>query len=379
MNTTIFPNKLGLLPNTLVNGLLATIGMMLCSPSAYSADIVRISAEIRDHMGLQTDEVGPAMIPRTLSFVGRVEPIPERRYLVTSRVPGRVTSLSAVEGQSVVADAVLVEIETRQPGNPPPTLALRAPFAGLVTKVSVIMGQGVEAGQTLIEVANLDEAFGRAEIFESLIGEIPTAARARIRAEAYPKKFFAGTLERFGGEVNPANGALPAWFRVANPKNLLRPGMLTDFRVIISETNATLTVPVSALLGNAASPFVYVGRDKEGLEYRRALVKTGLRGENRIEILNGLSPGNRVVSVNAHLLGLSATGEAPKNSHGHDHGGHEGHGHDHGGHGHDEGKGFQLNAYVVWWLAGGLGLSVLLNLFLLLGRRRRQVRPGESS
>ena len=140
--------------------------------------------------------------------------------------------------------------------------------------------------------------------------------------------------------------------------------MLTNFRVITSETNASMTVPVGALLGNAASPFVYVRRDKEGLRYRRASVELGARGFDRVEILKGLVPGNLVVSVNAHLLGLSASGDVPKDSHGHDHGGH---GHDHGEHEQDEGEDFQLNAYVVWWLAGGLGFSVLLNLFLLLG------------
>jgi hypothetical protein len=153
--------------------------------------------------------------------------------------------------------------------------------------------------------------------------------------------------------------------------------MLTNFRVITSEANASMTVPVTALLGNAASPFVYVGRDKEGLRFRRALVELGARGKDRVEILKGLMPGNRVVSVNAHLLGMSLSGAAPKNSHGHDHGGHEGHGH--GEHEQDEGKGFQLNAYLVWWLIGGLGLSVLLNLFFLRGRWGRQVEPEVSS
>ncbi len=152
--------------------------------------------------------------------------------------------------------------------------------------------------------------------------------------------------------------------------------MLTNFRVITSETNATMTVPPGALLGNAASPFVYVRRDKEGLRYRRASVELGARGFDRVEILKGLVPGNLVVSVNAHLLGLSASGDAPKDPHGHDHGGH---GHDHGEHGHDGGEDFQLNAYLVWWLVGGLGFSVLLNLFLLRGRRGRQLESGESS
>ena len=152
--------------------------------------------------------------------------------------------------------------------------------------------------------------------------------------------------------------------------------MLTNFRVITSETNANMTVPVGALLGNAASPFVYVRRDREGLRYRRASVELGARGFDRVEILKGLIPGNLVVSVNAHLLGLSAGGDAPKGSHGHDHGGH---GHDHGEYGQNEGEAFQFNAYAFWWLSGGLGFSVLLNLFLLRGRWSRQVKLGESS
>ena len=376
MNTTPFSFKSRRLPKPATNYLPAIIGMMLWSPPAYSNDIVRISAELREHMGLETAVVAPAVLPRTLSLVGRVEPVPAKRYLVTGRVSGKVTALAAVEGQSVAADDVLVEIETRLPGNPPPKLSLRAPFAGIVCKVSVIMGQGVEAGQTLVEVANLDEVLARAEVFESLVGELPAEAKARLRVEAYPKESFAGILERLGGEVNPANGSLPAWFRVSNPKNLLRPGMLTNSRVITSETNAGMTVPLGALLGNAASPFVYVRRDKEGLRYRRASVELGTRGFDRVEILKGLVPGNLVVSVNAHLLGLSASGYAPKGSHGHDHGGH---GHDHGGHGQNEREGFQFNAYVFWWLSGGLGFSVLLNLFLLRGRWSRQVKLGESS
>ncbi len=379
MKTTLFTSKSRRFTKPFRNSLLAMMGMLLWSPPSHSNEIVQISSELRDVMKLATVEVVPAMIPRTLSLVGRVEPIPEKRYFVSGRVAGRVTALSVAEGQSVVADDVLVEIETLLPGNPPPKLALRAPFAGIVCKVSVTKGQGVEAGQTLIEMADLDEVFARAEVFESLIGEIPLSAKARIQAEAYPKESFAGILERLGGEVNPTNGALPAWFRVSNPKHLLRPGMLTDFRVITSETNASMTIPVSSLLGTAAAPFVYVGRDKEGLRYRRALVELGSRGEDLVEILSGLVPGNRVVSVNAHLLGLSASGEAPKNSHGHDHGDHHGHGHDHGEHGEDEGDGFRLNAYVIWWLVGGLGLSVLINLFLLSGRRGRQIKSGESS
>lgn len=379
MKTTLSTRKSRLLPKFLTIFLTAAVCLSSWPPFMHANDIVRISPELRDVMGLETVKVGASVIPKTLSFVGRVEPIAQKHYFVSSRVAGRVIALSVVEGQNVDTDAILVEIETLQPGNPPPKQTLRAPFSGVVTKVSVTRGQGVEVGQTLIELANLDAVYARAEVFESLVDQIPDAAKARIQVEAFPEESFPGTLERLGGEVNPANGSLPAWFRVANPKHLLRPGMLTSFQVITAETNASITVPATALLGNAAAPFVYVGRDKEGLEYRRVLLKTGVRGENRVEILEGLAPGNRVVYVNAHLLGLSAGGGAPNNSHGHDHGGHGHGGHGHEGHGSDQGEGFQWDAYLFWWLVGGLGLSVFLNLFLLRGRWGGPVEPETSS
>ena len=232
----------GLFRKPVRKSLMVAMGMLLGSPS-YSSDIVQISAELRDVLELETVEIGSALIPKTISLVGRVEPDPQKHFFVSERVAGRVTSLSVVEGQSVNADDLLVEIETLLPGNPPPKLSLRAPFAGVVTKVLVTKGQGVEAGQTLIELADLNEVFVRAEVFESLLGEIPPAAKARIRAEAYPEISFAGTLERYGGEVNTTNGSLPAWFRVANPKHLLKPGMLADFRVVTTEVNASMAIP----------------------------------------------------------------------------------------------------------------------------------------
>ena len=375
MNYTFPAIESGLFGKPVRKSLMVAMGMLLGSPS-YSSDIVHISAELRDVIELETVEVGSSLIPQTLSLVGRVEPDPPKHFFVSGRVAGRVTALSVVEGQSVNADEVLVEIETLLPGNPPPKLSLRAPFAGVVTKVLVTKGQGVEAGQTLIELADLDEVFVRAEVFESLLGEIPPSAKARIRVEAYPEISFAGTLERYGGEVNTANGSLPAWFRVANPKHLLKPGMLADCRVVTTEVNASMAIPASALLGNTASPFVYVARDREGTRYRRATVKTGLKGLNRVEILSGLKLGNRVVTVNAHLLGLSAGGDAPTNSHGHDHGGHDGHGHAHGA---KEAELIQWNLYLLSWLAGALGLSILLNLFLLRacrGKRKKTEGPS---
>lgn len=341
--------------------------LLLCYQPAMSQDIVRISSDLRDRMNLKTEVVAPAVISKTLSLVGRIEPDPEKHFVITSRVPGRVTALAVVEGQSVAQNETLVEIETRQPGNPPPKLSLQAPIAGIVTKVVAKIGQGVEAGQTLVEVTNLESILAKARVFEKFISRLKVGAIAKIRAKAYPEEPFVGTLERFGGQVDQANGFIPAWFRIDNSEEVLKPGMLVNFQAVTAETNATLTIPMGAVLGNTVSPFVYVRRDKKGLTYRRAALQLGERGIDRVEVLDGLAAGNQVVSGNAHLLGLSPSGGTPSHPHGHDHGGH---GHHHGSHAPAK-KSSSVSVYILSWLSGGLCLSLLFNLFLLWRLRRR--------
>lgn len=349
--------------------------LFLCNRPAMSQDIVRISPELRDQMNLETDIVSPAVIPKTLSLIGSIEPEPETQFVLTSQVSGRVTALAVVEGQSVAQNEILIEIETRQPGNPRPKLSLRAPITGIVTQVVAKMGQGVEAGQTLVEVTNLESIFAKARVFEKFISRLKVGSIAEIRSRAYDDKPFIGTLKRLGVKINEANGFIPAWFKIDNSEGILKPGMLVDLQVVTAETNASLTIPVEAVLGTSFSPFVYVRRDKMGLTYRRAALELGERGIDRVEVLDGLAAGNLVVSKNAHLLGLSSTGGTPTHPHGHDHGGH---GHHHGSHAPAK-TSSSISLYMLYWLSGGLCLSLLLNFFLLWRLKRRTKNTSVAS
>src|SRR5690606_5967316 len=79
----------------------------------------------------------PRAFEETAFALGRIESRPGATTAMSSRISGRVVDLAATLGESVEADAEIVRVESRQAGNPPPVVALRAPQAGVVTALNV--------------------------------------------------------------------------------------------------------------------------------------------------------------------------------------------------------------------------------------------------
>ena len=101
--------------------------------SSMADELVILDETSVENLGVQTVPVSRQTFAETLFALGRIEVIPARQAVLSSRVPGRVQSLQAYEGDVVDEGAVLVVLESRQPGNPPPKAELRAPRTGLVS------------------------------------------------------------------------------------------------------------------------------------------------------------------------------------------------------------------------------------------------------
>ena len=127
---------------------------------------------------------------------------------------------------------------------------ITAPVAGVVSKKSVELGQLVQAGQPLMSVVPLDDVWVVANLKETQIEDVAPGAAVEIRADAYPGRVFAGSVE----SVSPATGAkfsllppdnatgnftkivqrIPVRIRLASAPDtthLLRPGMSVDVTI----------------------------------------------------------------------------------------------------------------------------------------------------
>ncbi len=276
------------------------------------------------NLGIQLVEVAEVDFEETVFSIGRIEEIPSRHSVLSSRIPGRIVEVNAIEGDEVKAGDVLVTVESRQPGDPPPTIPLPAPISGLVTESHVRLGEPVEPDREMFDIVDLSEVWAVAAVPEQEAGKLALGCRARIRVMALTGGDFEGELVRFGTSADREAGTLDAIFRLSNPDNLLRPGMRAEFSIVVGSREKVMAVPEAAIQGDVASRVVYVKDFDLPNAFVKVPVQTGAKNDRYVEIKRGLFPGDEVVTTGAYFLGFAGGGgislkEALDAAHGHEH------------------------------------------------------------
>jgi len=338
------------------------------------------------NLRIETSEAEESDFEATVFSLGRIEAIPSLRGGVTSRIPGRIVALMATVGDAVEAGAEVARLESRQAGNPPPTVSLVAPRGGLVTKGDIALGQPLEPEATLMEITDLSEVWAIARVPEHHAGKMKPGTAAHIRVSALPDEAFEGELLRFGTEADRASGTLDALFRIPNPNLTLRPGMRAEFSIVLGRREGVVSVPRTAIQGEPSARFVYVRDFDLPYVFVKTPVVVGEMNDRFAEVVSGLLPADAVVTRGAYSLSFAGGGnvslkEALDAAHGHEHaadGSELGDakmaepgmpGADEEVHDHAEGGVSAL------WRVGAIVLFVLL-LVSLVSRRRGQV-PDE--
>ncbi|MDB6154713.1 MAG: hypothetical protein JWL90_3166 [Chthoniobacteraceae bacterium] len=276
------------------------------------------------NLRIESVEVEEADFEEIIFSLGRIEPIPSKVVAVSSRISGRVIELKATAGDQVTAGQEVARLESRQPGDPPPTITFKAPIAGLVTKVNAHLGDPLEPDKALMEITDLSEVHAVARVPEHQAGGMKPGTLAHIKVAALPNENFDGELLRFGTSADKQSGTIDAIFRLPNRDGLLRTGMRAEFSIVLNKRDGVMSVPRSALQGEPSNRFVYV----EDFELKYAFVKTqvevGQMNHRSVEITNGLFPGDKVVTRGAYSLAFAGGGSvslkaALDAAHGHEH------------------------------------------------------------
>ena len=211
----------------------------------------------------------------------RVEALKQRGFATRADYDARVAAAATARAQ---AQGVGADIGER---------VIRAPFSGWVSlrniSVGAIAGQGTEIA-TISDVSTIKLDF---TVPETMLRSIRPGLPIEARSDAFPDQPFRGQIHTIDPVIDPQTRAVMVRARLPNPQRLLRPGML--LAVTIENTpRMALSVPELAVIGEGESRFVYTV-DPRG-RARRTPVRTGVRIGGRVEILEGLRPGQRVIT-----------------------------------------------------------------------------------
>ena len=328
--------------------LLTFIAALLSAPAAFPAVAtppVILTEQGVKNLGIETVAVEESDFEKTTFALGRTEAIPENRSILSSRISGRVVETNLTIGSYVEKGDKLVLLESRQPGDPPPTIWLTAPASGTIISVNTKLGAPVEPTDRLAEIADLKTIYLIATLPQATAGKIKQGTQARIHFPIRPDKEYTATLLKFaacgcpdpacalgqdvstrseneqGADLNTAGVV----FTIDNPDNQLRPGMNAECSIIMEKREAVLSVPREAIQGGPANRHVYVKHMSVPNAFDRVSVQTGLSSNERVEIIEGLFPGDEVVTRGSYSLGFAGSGGGPSlkealdAAHGHEH------------------------------------------------------------
>jgi len=303
---------------------LASAALAASDPNRAANSVILNEVAVKN-LNLSLAEAEETDFEETVFALGRIELYPGKSVVVSTRVPGRATAVLVEPDQEVAKGAEVARIESRQPGDPPPSVSLNAPIGGLVSKLEIKVGQPVSPESTLMEIVDLSSVHALARVPEHLAHKLKPGLVAHIRVPGFPEDVFESKLEHVGAVADAQSGTLEAVFHVENPDKKLRPGMRAEFSVVTGKREGVMSIPKEAVQGDGSDRFVYVA----DYELKNAFVKTsvviGAQNDRFLEITSGLLPGDQVVTRGAYALVFAGKGntslkEALDAAHGHPHG-----------------------------------------------------------
>ncbi len=174
-----------------------------------------------------------------------------------------------------------------------------APFAGVVTMRYADVGSLIQAGTAsntqsmpVVQLAQSDLLRLRMPVPEEDVPFIKIGGDVRIKLQA-TGKVISGKIVRFTRELTTSTRTMLAEVDVPNPDLSLSTGMTAETTIVLQERKNVLTVPANAVLGGDGQAYVLALDTGNKLE--KVLVRSGIQGADRVEIIQGLAEHQQVI------------------------------------------------------------------------------------
>ena len=183
---------------------------------------------------------------------------------------------------------------------PPGNLAITAPASGVIVEKPVVQGTRFVAGDTLLRLADLSTVWVTVNVPAAQIGRVRLGQPARFTSPALAGQSFDGKVGFLQPVLDAASRTLAVRVALPNPDGRLRPGLFGNVTLAGDDGREGLTIPRSALIdsGERQTALVEVAAGR----FAPRPITIGLRNGDRVEVLDGLREGERVVVEGNFLI-----------------------------------------------------------------------------
>jgi RND family efflux transporter MFP subunit len=196
-------------------------------------------------------------------------------------------------------------------------IPLKAPIKGIIVDTSVVPGAFRSGPDALFRIVDTRQLWVQGEVFERDLPYLKSVGRAFLEMPGLePYALAADNLVHIGARIDSGSRTLPVIWEMTNPEGDLRLGTLGRLSIRTGTKVEAIAVPRSAVLLEENRSIAYVQRGGETFE--RRIVRVGIEDQGWVEILEGLEPGERIVTEGSYDVALAArSSELPDHGHVH--------------------------------------------------------------
>ena len=178
-------------------------------------------------------------------------------------------------------------------------IPMLSPGKGTVIEKYIVAGAAVKAGERLLRIADLSTVWVEGDVYEADLPWIKLGMQAKVSFPEVPEQVYSAKVNFIQPVLNTDTRTAIVRVSIANPGGLLRPGMYArlDLQVDLGER---FVVPEQAVIYSGEQRVVFLDQGEGRLQPRK--IKTGLRNDGYIEVLDGLKLGDVVVTSGNFLI-----------------------------------------------------------------------------
>jgi membrane fusion protein (multidrug efflux system) len=169
-----------------------------------------------------------------------------------------------------------------------------APFGGKVVSRMVQLGETVTPGKECFLVSDFDPLLARVYFPEHDLPRVRVGQTATIESTAQPGHAFAARVTLVNPVVDRTNGTFKVTLEVVDRTGTLRPGSFAHVRLMSDSFADAIVIPRKSLVLEDGDAFVFVA---QGDSVNRVSIKVGAVSGDTAQVVAGLAPGQKVVSV----------------------------------------------------------------------------------
>ena len=179
------------------------------------------------------------------------------------------------------------------------TFSLNAPIDGVVVERNATIGATVNTDASVFKIIDISRVWVDANVFEKDLPRVRVGQAVKLTVTAFPGSTFAGKIIFINSVVDPDSRTVKVRTEVPNPDGRLKPDMFANVEIITDVKGTAVSVPQTAVLEDSGKSVVFVA---DGSTYKQRQVQVGIKNGDRVEIIDGLNAGDRVVVKGNYLL-----------------------------------------------------------------------------